>query len=433
MEFKIECPWCNQHYTVDDSFIGQDVECSLCGKQFTVRRPNAATPPPSSTLPEAVASETTSFFRTTVATNSENKSADYFSNQHFNPTKEKMTKRNLPRVFVGLVVLVAFFVALCVILYSISIVKEKITESILRQGIEAFDEHRFEDAFNFLQYPASRGKSEAQFLLGMCYYNGDGVKKDLSEAVKMFRRAAEQNNLQAQFKMGVCYLDGTGVNAREDEALYWLQKSAEQGNNEAQLFLGDFYYEKGTILGFSEALKWYQKAEKTGKSDRKEQMDNCNLFIRAEEGNTEAQLGVFLAYTGGILGVKQNTDEAKKWLTRAAESGSAEAQCLLGALYRDKGDKNEAFKWFNKAAEQGNKEGQFALGGHYLVEKNYKEAIPWFRKAAEQGHVKSMYALGLCLVQHYGETSRIESMKWIQKAADQGDTDALELLEKLYR
>ena len=38
MEFKIECPWCNQHYSVDDSFVGQTVECSVCEKKFTVRR-----------------------------------------------------------------------------------------------------------------------------------------------------------------------------------------------------------------------------------------------------------------------------------------------------------------------------------------------------------------------------------------------------------
>lgn len=40
MEFKIECPWCNQHYSVDESLIGQKVECSVCEKEFTVRKPN---------------------------------------------------------------------------------------------------------------------------------------------------------------------------------------------------------------------------------------------------------------------------------------------------------------------------------------------------------------------------------------------------------
>lgn len=37
---KIECPWCSQHYSVDVSFIGQNVECSICGNSFTVGTKN---------------------------------------------------------------------------------------------------------------------------------------------------------------------------------------------------------------------------------------------------------------------------------------------------------------------------------------------------------------------------------------------------------
>ena len=44
MEFKIECPWCNQHYSVDESFVGQTVECSVCEKEFTVRKPIVSAP-----------------------------------------------------------------------------------------------------------------------------------------------------------------------------------------------------------------------------------------------------------------------------------------------------------------------------------------------------------------------------------------------------
>ena len=42
MEFKIECPWCNQHYSVDESFFGQTVKCSVCEKEFTVRKQNVS-------------------------------------------------------------------------------------------------------------------------------------------------------------------------------------------------------------------------------------------------------------------------------------------------------------------------------------------------------------------------------------------------------
>ena len=44
MELKIECPWCNQHYSIDESFVGQKVECSACEKEFIVRKPKYPVP-----------------------------------------------------------------------------------------------------------------------------------------------------------------------------------------------------------------------------------------------------------------------------------------------------------------------------------------------------------------------------------------------------
>jgi TPR repeat protein len=39
---------------------------------------------------------------------------------------------------------------------------------------------------------AEAGDSKAQFSIGVCYTNGDGVKKDMREAVTWFRAAAAQ-------------------------------------------------------------------------------------------------------------------------------------------------------------------------------------------------------------------------------------------------
>ena len=37
----------------------------------------------------------------------------------------------------------------------------------------------------------------AQFTLGIRYYSGDGISKDKSEAIKWFRKAAEQGDEDA--------------------------------------------------------------------------------------------------------------------------------------------------------------------------------------------------------------------------------------------
>jgi len=43
------------------------------------------------------------------------------------------------------------------------------------------------------------------------YANGEGVPKDSVQAVKWFRKAAEQGDADSQFNLGVMYANGEGV------------------------------------------------------------------------------------------------------------------------------------------------------------------------------------------------------------------------------
>ena len=45
---------------------------------------------------------------------------------------------------------------------------------------------------------AEAGDAKAQFLLGACYYEGEGVEKDEKEAVKWYTKSAEQGNAGAK-------------------------------------------------------------------------------------------------------------------------------------------------------------------------------------------------------------------------------------------
>jgi hypothetical protein len=57
---------------------------------------------------------------------------------------------------------------------------------------------------------------------------GNGVPKDDVEAVKWYRKSAEQGNADAQYNLGVCYEYGYGVPKDHAEALKWYLKPAEQ-------------------------------------------------------------------------------------------------------------------------------------------------------------------------------------------------------------
>jgi TPR repeat protein len=127
------------------------------------------------------------------------------------------------------------------------------------------------------------------------------TKGDYPQAVKWFRKAAEQGNAFAQFNLGQIYTQGKGVPQDYAEAVKWWRKAAEQGYAGAQYNLG-FMYDKG--LGVrqddAEAVKWYRKA--------------------AEQGYAGAQNNLGYMYGLG-LGVRQDYVTALMWVNLAAAQG----------------------------------------------------------------------------------------------------------------
>jgi ankyrin repeat protein len=69
---------------------------------------------------------------------------------------------------------------------------------------------------------------------GLKHYTGDGVKQDYQEALKLFRKAADQGDASAQYNVGLMYDSGTGVTQNKAEARKWFQKAADQGDKYAQ-------------------------------------------------------------------------------------------------------------------------------------------------------------------------------------------------------
>ena len=70
------------------------------------------------------------------------------------------------------------------------------------------------------------------------YHNGEGVNKDLEEAARWFKKAAERGDALIQCSLGGCYMLGQGVERDLTTAVKWYRKPADQGNAQAQHSLG---------------------------------------------------------------------------------------------------------------------------------------------------------------------------------------------------
>ena len=95
------------------------------------------------------------------------------------------------------------------------------------------------------------------------------MPQDYAEAVRWYRKAADQGNADAQFSLGYMYDNGQGVPQDYAEAARWYRKAADQGDADAQFNLG-YMYDKGQGVpqDYAEAARWYRKAADQGERRR---------------------------------------------------------------------------------------------------------------------------------------------------------------------
>jgi TPR repeat protein len=111
--------------------------------------------------------------------------------------------------------------------------------SWFNKAVEFYNQGNYVEAVKWFRKAAEQGHAIAQYNLGNCYDNGWGVTQNYAEAVKWYRKAAEQGLAQAQYNLGICYENGWGVPQNKEVAIKWYRKAAQQGLEEAKKSLKD--------------------------------------------------------------------------------------------------------------------------------------------------------------------------------------------------
>jgi len=212
---------------------------------------------------------------------------------------------------------------------------------------------------------ANAGDVPSQHLAGLMYLNGGGLPKDLTSALKWFRKAADAGYSDAQYDLAVMYERGEGVPANCAEAATWYARAARQNH----------------VYAIQNLLAIYELGRCLGQDD----VEVARLTRRlAEMGSPDDQLNLGSFYAMG-RGVPKNEKEAGKWFALAAEQGQPVAQFMLGQWYRDgRGGIAQnyvtAYKWFTLAVTGGNQ----VDGRNFLNPKMTSEEIAEAKKEADE-------------------------------------------------
>jgi len=144
------------------------------------------------------------------------------------------------------------------------------------RGRQAYEKKNYKRAFTELSAEAARGKSEAMYLLGKMYAQGQGIERNDALAFAWFQKAAAADYAPAQGMLGMFYAQGRGAKRDNTKSIEWARRAAENGDALSQYMMG----------------------------------------VRALDG----------------LGVPQSSDDAVAWFGTAAAQNYALAQYALGVL-----------------------------------------------------------------------------------------------------
>ena len=329
-----------------------------------------------------------------------------------------------------------------------------------RCGLDSFEKEDYETAVKHFTDGAVEGDQAARMMLGMCYSEGYGVKKDEAKAVRLLREAAKTDDEIALMLLGM-----TLRKIDEKDGLEYLKKSADKGCALAQFQVAGWYFEQDEG---SKALEYFKKAAAqplTG--DRilldylpeiRESLRDQSLKINLKEENITnsaivySQIMVGSAYKAGLLGVESDQSEAEKWLAKARKNGwddgaakgtetkqGASKQAQDDSEYRkglaalEKKDYETAIRHFTEGSVEGDRNAQVMLGyccdaGLGMTPDNDK-TVRILRSAADSGDGSAMTFLALVLI---GLEEKEEGMSYLKKAADTGCAPAQFMIACLY-
>jgi TPR repeat protein len=193
---------------------------------------------------------------------------------------------------------------------------------------------------------AVRAKSlTARFNLGMAYFNGDGVSQDSNKAAQWLQVAEKQNFAEAQYVLGMLMVEGDNQLPKNlSMGVQLLRKAASQDHKLAASYLkkmdvivekpeklkdaypaaGQVSVLKGDEEVMKEARQYYTGIGRTKDYGKAYSM----LLPLAKGGYPEAARLIGLMKLFG-KGTEKNSDEAKQWLSVAAQKEDPTAIRML--------------------------------------------------------------------------------------------------------
>lgn len=138
---------------------------------------------------------------------------------------------------------------------------------------------------------AESGNPIEQFRVGLHYYYGTSVAKDLKKAVKWFKSSAEQGYIYAETSLGICYRKGEGILTNYIEAVKLFEHAAAHGDIIAVYNLAIcYYYGQGVIKDYQKSAALFRQASEYGNVNEDHRWSHIVVQVPSEPSTLDEAL-----------------------------------------------------------------------------------------------------------------------------------------------
>jgi TPR repeat protein len=340
---------------------------------------------------------------------------------------------------------------------------------------------------------AQSGQADAQYALGLRYFQGDEVSEDYAQSAQWFARASTQGHAAAQNHLGRYYFAGLGVEKDSALGLQLLESAAQSGvpdhlfdlakalgTDDATLPRAAVIFEQAAAAGHVEAAVSLGVLYQDGRGVAQDYARALALYdAPAKAGHPRAMNNLGLMYVRGT-GVAQDYERAAAYFSAAIDGGLRTAMTNLGVLYEngfgvpfDEARANELYRLggggggeaatpdaatasviydgrlqavdtsaeglaaIRTLAQAGDPVARFQLGWALMQTLDasfteYKQSAAMFQAGAQIGHGPSMANLGVMYFRGQGlPQDYVLGQMWLLKARAAGVTEAAAFSEAL--
>lgn len=284
---------------------------------------------------------------------------------------------------------------------------------------------------------AEEGSAEAAYRAAVCYREGNGTERDLTEAVRLFELAGSNGSAEAELMLGRLY---EGELSDRAEAARHYERAAAGGRPEYAYIVGDFYLEDASGEGVRRAVPWLRRAAEGGVADARRRLSEIegslsDMYNRALDAQQAGDMrrayelyksAAALGHPGALcnlgtclqrgLGCAGNPAAAAAAYREAAAAGSIPARLNLGLCYlrgegirRDfrlarvylsdlpspyTGEAQAALRQMEEGRNRKRAAHLYAAAAAAFFRGDVGEALRLRVKAAESGDARAAYVIG---------------------------------------